>query len=147
MRASKVQNILFFTIMILVFLLFLYLPAPFFFPIFWAAVISSIFSPLYKYLNRKLHNPSAAAAIIFLVVAARIILPGSIIGSVMLGESMRMYESIDADGGNIENIVEGLTGVLPKIIPLWHDFISTNNSGPKSFQKSPRLFPIISLST
>ena len=112
MRASKVQNILFFTIMIFVFLLFLYLLAPFFFPIFWAAVISSIFSPLYKYLNRKLHNPSAAAAIIFLVVAVIIILPGSIIGSVMFGESMRMYESLDADGGNIENIVKGITGIV-----------------------------------
>ncbi len=112
MRASKVQNILFFTIMIFVFLLFLYLLAPFFFPIFWAAVISSIFSPLYKYLNRKLHNPSAAATIIFLVVAVIIILPGGIIGSVLFGESMRMYESLDADGGNIENVVKGLTGLI-----------------------------------
>ena len=112
MRTLKVQNILFFTIMIFVFLLFLYLLAPFFFPIFWAAVISSIFSPLYKYLNRKLHNPSAAASIIFLVVAISIILPGGIIGTMMFGESMRMYESIDADGGNIENIVKGITGVV-----------------------------------
>ncbi len=112
MRASRVQNILFFTIMIVVFLLFLYLLAPFFFPIFWAAVISSIFSPLYKYLNRKLHNPSAAATIIFLVVAVIIILPGSIIGSVMFGESMRMYESLDADGGNIENVVKDIAGVV-----------------------------------
>ncbi len=112
MRASKVQNTLFFTIMIFVFLLFLYLLAPFFFPIFWAAVISNIFSPFYKYLNRKLHNPSAAAAIIFLVVAIIIILPGSIIGSVLFGESMRMYESLDADGGNIDNIVKGITSIV-----------------------------------
>ena len=112
MRTLKVQNILFFTIMIVVFLLFLYLLAPFFFPIFWAAVISSVFSPLYKLLNRKLHNPSAAASIIFLVVAVIIILPGSIIGSLLFGESMRMYESLNADGGNIEKIVRGITGAV-----------------------------------
>ncbi|MGD1151525.1 MAG: AI-2E family transporter [Syntrophales bacterium] len=112
MRTSKVQHILFFTIMIFVFLLFLYLLAPFFFPIFWAAVISSIFSPLYKRLNRKLHKPSVSAAVIFLVVAVIIILPGSIIGSLLFGESMRMYESLDADGGNIENIVRGITGAV-----------------------------------
>lgn len=112
MDTSKVQNILFFTIMIFVFLLFLYLLAPFFFPIFWAAVISSIFSPLYKLLNRKLHKPSVSATIIFLMVAVIIILPGSIIGRLLLGESMRMYESIDADGGNIEDIVKGITGAV-----------------------------------
>ena len=61
MDISKVQNILFFAIMIFVFLLFLYLLSPFFFPIFWAAVISSIFSPLYKLLNRKLHKPNVSA--------------------------------------------------------------------------------------
>jgi len=112
MRTSKAQNILFFAIMIFVFLLFIYLLAPFFSPIFWAAVISSIFSPLYKLLNRKLHKPSASAAIIFLIVAVIIILPGSIIGRLLLGESMRMYESLDANGGNIENIVKGITGAV-----------------------------------
>jgi len=53
-----------------------------------------------------------SAAVIFLVVAVIIILPGSIIGSLLLGESMRMYESIDAEGGNIENIVKGITGAV-----------------------------------
>jgi predicted PurR-regulated permease PerM len=112
MQASKVQNILFFTIMIFVFLVFLYLLAPFFFPIFWAAVISGIFSPLYKLLNRKLHKPNMSATIIFILIAVIIILPGSIIGSLLLGESMRMYESLEVDGGNIENIVKGITDAV-----------------------------------
>ncbi|HET6460341.1 MAG TPA: AI-2E family transporter [Syntrophales bacterium] len=112
MDTSKAQNILFFAIMIFVFLLFLYLLAPFFFPIFWAAVISSIFSPIFKLLNRKLHKPNASATIIFLMVAVIIILPGSIIGSLLLGESMRVYESLDADRGNIENIVKAVTGAV-----------------------------------
>ena len=112
MRISKVQNILFFTIMIFVFLLFFYLLSPFFFPIFWAAVISSIFNPLYKLLNRKLHEPSVSATIVFLIVAVIIILPGSFVGRLLLGESMRMYESIDAGGGNIEDVVKGITGAV-----------------------------------
>jgi hypothetical protein len=51
-----------------VFLLFFYLLSPFFFPIFWAAVIASVFGPLYKSLNRRLHKPSLSASLVFLVV-------------------------------------------------------------------------------
>ena len=112
MRISKVQNTLFFTSMIFVFLLFFYLLSPFFFPIFWAAVISSIFNPLYEFLNRKFHKSSVSATIVFLMVAVIIILPGSIIGRLLLGESMRMYESIDAGGSNIEDVVKGITGAV-----------------------------------
>ena len=112
MHTSKVQNILFFTIMISAILLFLFLLAPFFFPIFWAAVISAIFNPLYKSLNAKLSKPNVSASVIFLAVAAIILLPGGIIGSLLLGESMRMYESLEAGGGNIEKIMGSITSAV-----------------------------------
>ena len=112
MHASRIQNILFFAIMALVFLLFLFLLRPFFFPIFWAAVISSIMRPLYKLINGKLDRPNLSASVIFVIVAVIIILPGGIVGSLILGESMRMYESLDQDGGNIERIVGSITGLI-----------------------------------
>ena len=112
MHTPKIQNILFFTALILVSLLFLYLLTPFFSPIFWAAVIASIFSPLYERLNRKWNRPSLCAVAIFLIVAFIIILPGSVIGSLLFAESTRMYESLSTDSGNIENIVKGITGAV-----------------------------------
>ena len=53
-----------------------------------------------------------SATIVFLMVAVIIILPGSVIGRLLLGESMRMYESIDAGGSNIEDVVKGITGAV-----------------------------------
>jgi predicted PurR-regulated permease PerM len=112
MHTSKVQNVLFFTFLVIVSFLFLYLLTPFFSPIFWAAVIAIIFRPLYERLNRKLNRPSVCAVIIFLLITLIIILPGSIMGSLLFSESMRVYESHSTDGGTIENIVKSITGAV-----------------------------------
>jgi predicted PurR-regulated permease PerM len=112
MHTSKVQNILFFTVLILVSFLFLYLLVPFFFPIFWAAVIAGISRPLYKRLNRKANRPALNAVIIFLLIALIIILPGSILGSLLFSESMHVYESLNTERGNIDSIVKSVTGVV-----------------------------------
>lgn len=111
MQTPKIQNILFFTVLILVSLLFFYLLTPFFFPIFWAAVIASIFRPLYKRLNGKLNRPSMCAAITLLLIALIIILPGSVIGSLLFTESMRIYETFNTDSGHVEKIVKSITTV------------------------------------
>ena len=112
MHPSRVQNVLFFTFLVIVSFLFLYLLTPFFSPIFWAAVIASIFRPLYERLNRKLNRQSMSASIILLVIALIIILPGSILGSLLFSESMLMYESLSTDSGTIENIVKSITGAV-----------------------------------
>ena len=112
MHTSKVQNVLFFTFLVIVSFLFLYLLTPFFSPIFWAAVIAIIFRPLYERLNRKLNRPSVCAVIIFLLITLIIILPGSIMGSLLFSESMHVYESHSTDGGTIENIVKSITGAV-----------------------------------
>ena len=112
MHPSKVQNILFFTVLVLVSFLFLYLLTPFFSPIFWAAVIASIFRPLYVRLNRKINRPGLCTIIIFLLIALIIILPGGIMGSLLFSESMHMYESLGTDSGTIENTVKSITGAV-----------------------------------
>ena len=56
MGNTKNSNIPLFIIMGLVTVLFLYLLKPFFFPIFWAAVIAGIFRPLYRRINGRLNE-------------------------------------------------------------------------------------------
>jgi len=62
---NKESNLFFFAILGLVTILFLYLLQPFFFPIFWAAVIAGIFRPLYNRINGRLHRPNLSTAILF----------------------------------------------------------------------------------
>ena len=68
MGPLKNSNLPFFILMGLVTLLFLYLLKPFFFPLFWAAVIAGIFQPLYRRINRKLNYPSLSTILVHVAV-------------------------------------------------------------------------------
>src|SRR4030042_1671257 len=64
MGNTKNSNIPFFIIMGLATVLFLYLLKPFFFPIFWAAVVAGIFRPLYRRINDRLNRPRLNRALL-----------------------------------------------------------------------------------
>jgi predicted PurR-regulated permease PerM len=102
---KKVQSILFICLLGLVSLAFLYLLKPFFIPLFWAAVIAGIFKPLYDRLLVKLKRPNLSASLMLCLIALIIILPASIIASLLVSESMQIYNSISADTGAIEQKV------------------------------------------
>jgi predicted PurR-regulated permease PerM len=102
---KKVQSILFICLLGLVTLAFLYLLKPFFIPLFWAAVIAGIFKPLYDRLLVKLKRPNLSASLMLCLIALIIILPASIIASLLVSESMQIYNSISADTGAIEQKV------------------------------------------
>jgi len=113
MESSKIQNILFFSALAFVSILFLYVLKPFFFPIFWAAVIASVFKPLYYKLNSRFKRPSVSAAMVILAIALIIILPGSIIGSLLFTESVRIYNSLSTtDSSSIEKSITGITSAI-----------------------------------
>jgi len=102
MGNTKNSNIPFFIIMGLVTVLFLYLLKPFFFPVFWAAVIAGIFRPLYRRINGRLNRPSLSTAILFLIIVLIIFLPALIIGTLVFRESLQLYETLKPDAQNID---------------------------------------------
>lgn len=113
METTKVQNIVFFTALVLVTILFLYLLKPFFFPLFWAAVIAGIFNPLFRRLNAKLNRPTVSSAMVLMAVIFIIILPGGIIGSLLFTESVQIYSSLDPAGGDdIGKSIENITRTI-----------------------------------
>ena len=112
METSRIQNILFFTTLILVTLLFLYLLRPFFFPVFWAAVIAGIFKPLFRRLNEKLNRPTLSSAMVLMAVIFIIILPGAIIGTLLFAESVQMYNALNTEGDDIGKSIETITGAI-----------------------------------
>lgn len=112
MATSRIQNILFFTALILVTLLFLYLLMPFFFPVFWAAVIAGISTPIFRRVNGKLNRPSLSAAVVLAMVILIIILPGGILGSLLFSESLQMYSALNTEGDDIGKSIETITGAI-----------------------------------
>ncbi len=110
MENFRIQNILFFMALVLVTLLFLYILKPFFFSVFWAAVIAGIFKPVFQRLNKKLNRPTLSSSIVLVAVMFIIILPGGVIGSLLVTESMQIYHSLGTtDGAGIEKKIESVT--------------------------------------
>jgi len=112
METTKVQNIIFFTVLALVTLLFLYLLKPFFFPIFWAAVIAGIFNPVFKRVNGKLNRPTLSATVVLVMVILIIILPGGMIGTLLFAESMQMYDALNTEGDQIGKSIKTITETI-----------------------------------
>ncbi len=97
MATVKNSNIPFYIILGVVTLLFLYLLKPFFFPIFWAAVIAGIFQPLYRRINRRLNRPNLSTVVVFFVIAVIILLPAAVVGTLVFNESVQLYAALSPD--------------------------------------------------
>lgn len=98
----KARRILFIALAGVVVALSFYLLKPFAFALFWAVVISGLFQPLYRRLQRKRNRPSLNAAITLLLVLFLLILPAGILATLLVNESIELYNSIDADIANLE---------------------------------------------
>jgi predicted PurR-regulated permease PerM len=122
MGNMKDSKILFFTILGLVTILFLYLLLPFFFPIFWAAVIAGVFQPLYSRLNRKLNHPNLSTAVFFLLIALILLLPTGIVGTLVFNESVQIYEKLNPDTRQMDRSVQRLINTIAdnSIARLFH---------------------------
>jgi predicted PurR-regulated permease PerM len=71
--------------------------APFFIPIFWAVVLVILFYPYYQWLLRKLgQRPALAALAACLSIALFIIVPLAVMGSMMAGEILNLYNWAEA---------------------------------------------------
>jgi predicted PurR-regulated permease PerM len=108
MGKNKDGSIPFFAILGLVTILFLYLLQPFFFPIFWAAVIAGIFGPLYRRINAKLNRPNLSTAILFLIIALIILLPAGVVGTLVFNESVQIYQTLNPDTKNMDRSIQHL---------------------------------------
>jgi len=106
MNFKKVKNLVFFAMLILVTAAFLYLLKPFFYPIFWAAVIASIFYPVYKKINAKIKYAGLSSLATIFLVLVIIIIPVAILGSLLIKESFDIYGSLSNNQSRIETTVK-----------------------------------------
>ena len=125
---KKIQTFIFVSLLGLAALAFLYLLRPFFKPIFWAAVIAGISKPLYDRLLRKLNRPNLSASLMLCIIALILLLPAAIIASLLVTESMQIYNAISADTGLIEQKVRGALSALTN-----HPYISQFNVDEQFF--------------
>ena len=70
---------------------------PFFLPLFWAAVLASVFSPFHRKLGEKLKNPSLEAALMTAIILISIIIPAALVGYLLTIECGRIYTLLQGE--------------------------------------------------
>ncbi len=116
-RTNKRMRRLFALLLAAVFLFFfLRMVAPFFEAIVLAAVFSGLLYPIYARLRRRLHSPVAAALTTTLISLVVVVLPLTLLVSVLAKEAVRVSEMVApwVDG---KNDVRELSVVVPRWLP------------------------------
>jgi predicted PurR-regulated permease PerM len=106
MEFAKIRNILFISLLTVVTLVFIFILKPIFYPIFWAAVIASILHPLYQKLRKKIKSNNLSAAIILIGVLLVIIIPLTGISSLLIRESIDLYDQFGDGSGQINTNIQ-----------------------------------------
>ena len=112
---QKIRTGFFVSIIIALTILVAYIFRPFFFPIFWAMVISILFYPLYEKFRRFFRVPTVSSIFTIMVVIAVIILPLCLIGTLVWHQAYGLYQNVTSTqtvGGNIAQVGENLRGTV-----------------------------------
>lgn len=109
MDFAKIRQIVFFSSLTIVSIVFLYLIRPFAFPLFWAAIIAGLFYPVYTRLNNRIKFPNVSSAITLIIIAFVILIPLSAIGTLLVGQSIDLYNSLDNNRSSINTSIQNIT--------------------------------------
>ena len=112
MDFGKIRNYLFLGLLLLVTTVFLWMLRPFALPIFWAGVLAVLFHPLYLRLQHVLKHHNLAAAITLALVTVIIIVPLSVLGTLLVRESLVLYAGINSHGDTISSSIQNTAEFL-----------------------------------
>jgi predicted PurR-regulated permease PerM len=113
---EKFQRRSFLALLLLVSLSFLWILKPFYEPIFWAAIIAIVSSPVQRRLDRKLnrhHNLAALITLLFCVVI--IIVPVLFILLTLAQEGLTFYQKLESGQIDIAGFLEKLRDFFPQL--------------------------------
>jgi predicted PurR-regulated permease PerM len=102
MDFSKMRNFLFLALLAVVTVAFIWTIKTFTYPIFWAAIIAGMFYPIYRLINRKLNVPNLSTAITMMITILVIVVPLILIGTLVVSQSIDMYNSLSQNSGSIK---------------------------------------------
>jgi predicted PurR-regulated permease PerM len=109
---EKMRSTLFFSLIIALSIALIYLLKPFFYPIFWAAIIAVLAHPVYIKINKYINTPSLSSVIGIILVIVLIFLPLVLLTLLLIQQVLILYTSISADGliTNVKGLSSWLSG-------------------------------------
>ena len=119
-RATAIRNASFLILVALTTVAFLALIASFLMPVFWAAVLATVFFPLQRrYVARLGGRRSLAALATILTIIGLVVLPLSLAGLAMSQEAMRLHEQITSGAIDLHAPLR----FVRRVTPLASDYL------------------------
>jgi predicted PurR-regulated permease PerM len=101
-------------------------------PIFWAVVVGLIFSPLYERLARRLSGRrNLAAALAVVAIVTFVIFPALILGSVVVGEAVSLYDEVEISAADVGTFIEDIEQAYMPDVRNWISTASLEGLGER----------------
>lgn len=114
MRGRSLQNAFLFGLLLITTLAFLGLIQEFLQPIFWAAVLATLFYPTYQWLLDTLKGRSAVAAVGTIgVIILSVIIPLFLMGLAVASEATGLYQRLTSNETDLIGSLQSLEQMLP----------------------------------
>ncbi len=101
MEPKKTRPLPFYILLALATIVFLYVLSPFFYPIFWAAIMAGLFHPLFVRINRRLRSPDFSTLVVMAVIGLIVILPAAVVASLLVKESLDLFNALNRDSSRL----------------------------------------------
>jgi predicted PurR-regulated permease PerM len=106
MDFTKMRHIIFFVLLAAVTATFFTIMKPFFYPLFWAAILAGIFYPIYKKINNKIKVPDLSSTLILILIFTIILLPMIGIGTLVIKEALNLYDTASNQSDQINTTIQ-----------------------------------------
>lgn len=103
MNFSRFKNLTFFSALLLISGVFIYILRPFLYPILWAAIIAGMFYPMYTKIKSKINNANLSSLVTILLIFIIIIIPVTLLSGLIVKESVDIYTSLTNNQSSIVN--------------------------------------------
>lgn len=108
MEFSKMRHFIFFILLATITVAFFTIMKPFFYPLFWAAILAGTFYPLYKRTNKTLKAPDLSSTLILILIFIIIVLPMIGISTLVVKESVNLYSVASENSGEIKDNIQNI---------------------------------------
>lgn len=108
MDLSKIRGLLFIIFFGVTTIGFIYLLRPFFYPIFWAAVLASLFYPVYRKINNKIKHNNTSSLLTIGLILVIIIIPVTLLSGLIFKQSFNLYGSLANKQGPVVSTVKNV---------------------------------------
>ena len=120
---QKVQNRFFIGLVIVTSLLFFWLIKDFFQPVFWAAVLTILFRPIYRRINVAFRGKERLASVATLIVIILVvIIPLFFIGMAVVQEAAKLVDRVASGEVDVQGSVDRAEEALPAVIEYLEGF-------------------------